>query len=380
MEYNFDDQRILRIATEVGEALEFAAMGAEPWDLPLKVFHLAFPNAYFALVNQDFLNGRINQAVSVNLESSLIDSYSNYYAYINPYKEYWDNLESGCILNSQNSIHHIDIKHTEFYNDWLHKADARTAGMGLKIDASPSDTIYLPMHCSEKYFDQYAVACNEILTRLRSPLEQAIRISRDLQRAGDAVAARAALVDHDHSPAIIVNRSMRIVETNAAAIDLLRNDAFVGARGGQLFFREKALAERITEQVKKLAASPLSQAARFGWDDGNSKWLLSLTRLPADPVQRLLAPQAQILLRLTDLKLRLLLCDLTEFTRLFRLTPAETRLAAALGNGLPLADAAISVGITFETARDRLKRIFQKTGTSKQSELCVMLTHFHYGC
>jgi DNA-binding CsgD family transcriptional regulator len=372
----FDERRIGAVATEVGEALELAAIGAEPWESALQAFHLAFPNAYFALVNQDFLNGRINHASAWNIDPALIESYGQYYAHINPYAHYWTSLKSGDILNSENSMPSRQLKHTEFYNDWLHKAEARVAGMGLKIDASPVDTIYLPMHCSEDHFEYYATACTTILTRLRGPLERAIRLSRALQQAGDGVAARAALIDRNKGPAFVIDQAMHIIEANAEALRMLRKDTLAGSRGGRLLFHDKALSERVARLVKDMASSPLSQTSRLGWDDGATKWLLNLTRLPADPVQRLLAPRAQILLRLTDLTARPPSGDLTEFARLFRLTPAETRLAAALGDGLSLADVATGLGITFETARQRLKQVFQKTGTAKQQELCVMLARY----
>lgn len=352
-------------------------MGAELWELPLTLLNAQFPNAYFALVNQDFLNNRMNQAASCNIDPSLLASYSQYYAFINPYQERWTALKSGGILSSETMFPVRNISNTEFYNDWLLKAEKCTAGIGLKLDASPTDTIYLPMQSPESCIERYAEACTDILLRLRDPLERAIRMSRVLQQAGDAVAGRAALAHDSHGPAFIVDHSMRIIEANAAAMRMLRCDTLAGSRGGRLYFRDKPLSERITLQIRNLACSAATQASRIGCDDGSSKWLLSLTRLPADPVQRLLAPRAQILLRLTNLTVRPASGDFTEFSRLYRLTPAETRLSAALGDGLVLTDAANSLGITFETARQRLKQIFQKTGTTRQAELCVLLARFH---
>lgn len=375
----FDDQRIASVAAEVGEALELAAIGAEPWELALHLLNAEFPNAYFALVNQDFLHGRMNHAVSWNIDPSLVASYSEYYAFINPYQERWMALKSGEILSSEAVFPVRNIRNTEFYNDWLFKAEGRTAGIGLKLDASPTDTIYLPMHTGEDYIAHYSEASVEILARLRGPLERAIRVSRALQRTGNDIAARAALINQDKGPALVVDHSMHIVEANTEAVGLLRQDSLAGSRRGRLQFRDKALSERVVHRVRALASSPLGETSRIGWDDGSSKWLVSLARLPTDRVQRLLAPRAQILLRLTDLAARRLSGDLTEFARLFHLTPAEMRLAAALGDGLSLTDAATGLSITFETARQRLKQVFQKTGTTKQSELCVLITRFHNG-
>ncbi len=55
--------------------------------------------------------------------------------------------------------------------------------------------------------------------------------------------------------------------------------------------------------------------------------------------------------------------------RLFDLTEAEARLTIALGEGLRIEDAAERLGITLSSARTYLKRIFNKTGITRQAEL-----------
>lgn len=58
---------------------------------------------------------------------------------------------------------------------------------------------------------------------------------------------------------------------------------------------------------------------------------------------------------------------------LFGLTLAEARLAALVGNGLAPREAGERLGITEATARTTLKRVFQKTGATRQSELAALL-------
>ena len=58
---------------------------------------------------------------------------------------------------------------------------------------------------------------------------------------------------------------------------------------------------------------------------------------------------------------------------LFDLTPAEARLAIAIAAGDSLKEAASSGGIKVSTARFYLEKVFQKTGTHKQSELVALL-------
>lgn len=57
----------------------------------------------------------------------------------------------------------------------------------------------------------------------------------------------------------------------------------------------------------------------------------------------------------------------------FGLTPAETRIAMALGHGLGVSTAAERLGISANTARTHLKRVFHKTGVRRQSQLAVLV-------
>jgi DNA-binding CsgD family transcriptional regulator len=60
----------------------------------------------------------------------------------------------------------------------------------------------------------------------------------------------------------------------------------------------------------------------------------------------------------------------------FGLTSAEARLATRLAAGNSLRNAAAEEGITYETARSRLKTIFRKTDTTRQAELVLLLTRY----
>jgi DNA-binding CsgD family transcriptional regulator len=58
---------------------------------------------------------------------------------------------------------------------------------------------------------------------------------------------------------------------------------------------------------------------------------------------------------------------------LLGLTLGEARVAALVGSGLAPRQASENLGITEESARTTLKRVFAKTGVSRQSELTVLL-------
>ena len=59
--------------------------------------------------------------------------------------------------------------------------------------------------------------------------------------------------------------------------------------------------------------------------------------------------------------------------RAFNLTRKEAMLAAALSTGKPVRQAAEELAITYETARTHLRRIFSKTGVTRQAELLTIM-------
>jgi DNA-binding CsgD family transcriptional regulator len=60
-------------------------------------------------------------------------------------------------------------------------------------------------------------------------------------------------------------------------------------------------------------------------------------------------------------------------TRRYGLTPREAALASALFEGHTLRQSAKELRMTYETARSHLRRIFSKTGTSRQADLLIKL-------
>jgi DNA-binding CsgD family transcriptional regulator len=64
---------------------------------------------------------------------------------------------------------------------------------------------------------------------------------------------------------------------------------------------------------------------------------------------------------------------------LLNVTTGEARVAALVGSGLTPREAAKRLGITEETARTTLKRVFAKVGVSRQSELAALLSRLTLG-
>jgi DNA-binding CsgD family transcriptional regulator len=167
----------------------------------------------------------------------------------------------------------------------------------------------------------------------------------------------------------VLKPSRLLGEMNAAAERLL--EPFM-RRSGEVFLPDEAasnqLALLIAGACAPLSHSPLPPPVLLR-PTRNVTLVFEAVPLPS-ALRHFHSDAAAILVvRLAET----LVCDLqSSMARKFGLTPAEARLAERIGAGESLREVADAEGITFETARTRLKAVFAKTGTSRQTELALL--------
>lgn len=86
---------------------------------------------------------------------------------------------------------------------------------------------------------------------------------------------------------------------------------------------------------------------------------------------------AKSILLVSDAERPLINTSVEVLRQVFGLTTAEAALVSNLESEIALSAAAELMGISFETARSHLKRVFAKTGASRQSDLLMLLRRLH---
>ena len=81
---------------------------------------------------------------------------------------------------------------------------------------------------------------------------------------------------------------------------------------------------------------------------------------------------APVLVSVTDLESEVRAPE-EDLRLMFGLTAAEARLAAAVFDGLTLPEAADQFGVSVNTTRFQLARVFEKTGVTRQAELVKLM-------
>jgi DNA-binding CsgD family transcriptional regulator len=177
----------------------------------------------------------------------------------------------------------------------------------------------------------------------------------DLIQQPDLNLALLELLDRSAFGALVVGAEGRLLAANARGRELLLANRSI--------LQEPALREAIRRAALALVESALPLAPRgvtlqalvtpleVGWPGHRQRLAgVLLFDLRADVL-----PQPALL------------------RQLYGLTTAEARLACALVQGATLAEAARARRISIHTARHQLRRVFEKTGARRQSELMRVL-------
>lgn len=260
-----------------------------------------------------------------------------------------------------------DARFTPFLDDFMPRFDGRAwAGIGLRTGP---DFWSLTLHRSprKEMFDevergvlrQFSVRLNEVgsLAHLVGRVTLSA-VARSFDQIGKAVVA----VDH----------AGRVIHANAEAQRLL--GPATPMAGGRLILRDRHAAaefEKVLARLRALREGRTLRAPPIVARRENATPLVIRT-LPVDGAARTPFMAARALLLLNEIS-RPKKGEWQMFGRAFALTPAEARLAALLATGCSLEDAGDALGITRETARSRIKAIFQKTDTNRQGQLVALL-------
>jgi DNA-binding CsgD family transcriptional regulator len=209
---------------------------------------------------------------------------------------------------------------------------------------------------------------NQLFTHVQAAGDLAVRI-------GMAATARMAdAMGTSGQPTALLGRDGRILHMNARFELLL---------GEGLYVRVGRLAAGQVETERALAAA-IDRAVRH---DGALREPFSAVVLPRRGLRPLIAQVVPVvglahdilhlvaaIVTLTDLEASDAPPAAALLQQAFGLTPAEARLAAKLAAGATLPEISLSEAVSRETLRSRLKAIFDKTGTSRQAELALLLS------
>jgi DNA-binding CsgD family transcriptional regulator/PAS domain-containing protein len=205
------------------------------------------------------------------------------------------------------------------------------------------------------------------LARLAPRLTEVATLAHAIGRA--ALDGMKTALDAVGQPAILLHKSGRVLDWNAAADRVLGEDLKIV--NGHLRLSDPQAGEKLAAMLHtlRLTRDGLALATPSFTVSRKDKMPVVVRVVAIDgPAQSFLVGGSAMLL-LHDLTPDRLTRSVDQIREAFQLSLAEARLVAHLAAGDTVAAAANRLGIARETARNQLKAALAKTGTHRQADL-----------
>ena len=277
------------------------------------------------------------------------------------------------IITDEDWMPKEDLLKSEYYNDFLAPQNIHSTLM-IRLARNTPDVSALSVN-RPKDRPQFGAAEIELARRLHPHLMRAYNVGYRFAGLRHANQDLMIAMDHSMHGIILLEGDGRIRYINRAAQALVANADGLRVAAGRLTAVHPDAGRRLAALIASAAPASrtLGRGGSMPLPSSSRRLPLSLTVAPARSERVDVFDRGpSVIVCITDLEAGVSLPE-HKLRELFGLTPAETRVSLALFEGCTPQEAADSLGISFHTVRVHLGRIFEKTGTHRQTELVRLM-------
>ncbi len=369
--------RLLRLIERV-----YAAPGSiEGWRGLLLDLHASFHGSGANFISHDFTSHQASVAVTAGFAPEDIRTYEAHWAALDPWatSPAVRRLPAGSVAVGDELVPHVEMKRTTFYNDFGRHYDVVRCITGT-IEIEERRVSVLSVNRSEKgsAFDQEEAA---LLHELMPHLQRALQIHRRLVDSKALADGSTTALDFLAHGVLLLDAAGRIMFANRTAEEILR------AHDGLMVRQKELFGARVRDTTALRIA--IADAVATSGGEGTCAGGMVLIGRPSgrSPLRVLVSPVAQrhVLMGSPGAAACVFITDpehspvpaAAHLQRVFGLSAAETRVATTLLDGESIDRLADRLCISRNTARTHLRRLFAKTGTSRQADLIRVLLGAH---
>lgn len=361
------------------EEIYATTTGAAQWGDVLTRLNRTFAGTHAALFLQDRRTHVATFAAYI-WDEAFLASYAAHYAAKNAWltSAAASSVRQGTIHTGDMMVSDEQLIRTEFYADYLQPQNIHhmIGGCVLERESVIGNVTLLRPRASGSFTDDEIMAFRLVQPHIRRALD----LQQRLTGMQSQIAGQKAALDCEPNGVIGIDRTKRVVYMNAVAEVMVRSGAALAVRDGFVVAsapRDADALSALLDGVLQPVIAPRDvRAATMALTKvtGGRSVVLTVRRAAAAGASLSSGGGSAVaaLIFLADPNSRS--GGVRDVLRdLYSLTPAETRLAEALGRGDSLGDIAAAFGVTENTIRTHMKSIYAKTDTRKQSHLVALL-------
>lgn len=361
---------------EIVERIYEAALDSELWrDLLARIAdHCGAENA--SLVALD-TNLPFSSVIAPRADERLVLEFGQYWGQRDPTARAAVHYPVGQIM-SMKEIGRDRFVQSDYYNEYWRKLGYGVERLSANLFARGRGFVNIGLQAYARR-DEFSAEMHHRYQALIPHLVRAIDIARKLSRLAVNEAISGNGQHSGSTGAVVVDRAGRIVYADDQAIALMESGTAVNTHGGMICLADDAANEKLRAALTLCAgnATAHTMAGTIACRrDGTAPVMIEVMRFrpTTSPIVPIgpggLHPVAILLINDPDLVRRDRIIRLQER---FGLTQTEAALAVEMLRGDGREAAAARCGISVNTARTHLIRIFDKVGVTRQAELVRVL-------
>ena len=297
----------------------------------------------------------------------LMERYLNRFSEVDPFP--YQKLEPYRIYDVTDLLGE-DWRERDYYRQFLqHFGLHDILLVRLEVVGSLNAYLFVARSKDQQRFCEQDVA---LIERLLPDLGRALHVSSHIRRLKAERQIYEEAVEAMGVGTILLGPSGQVIYIDLLARSLLADQSTITLRDSRLSCARPAQRQQLQDLIHSALNDPSGTFSRALPLASADDELLLLLRAVAYPLSVLneLGPRVAIFVSNRAKRPTL---PREVITQLFGLSPAEADLAIKLAEGASLAEAATLLEISEHTARTYSKRIYSKTGTSRQAELVQVI-------
>lgn len=367
-----------RVLSQLLGSLYEAASNPAMWDVFLRDFTQVAQADSAGLLVHDLKDNGKNVARQFGLDP---DDVRLYYNESNEIEDIWTRnalpvSHPGWIGLSESLCSSRALLRTPFYNECLKKLHI-VHGMFGVIEQSATVLANISIYRST-LGDAFDAADLEILRFFMPHLQRAFQLHFRLTDLQSRNSSLQAAVDMFSTGMIFFDSAGKIIGMNRSANYLLAQRDGLVSSDGRLLAEDSLQSGQLEAAIRQAIATSAGKGLHPGGAvDIKRRSLKSLhvTVIPVRSIDLGTSKGAAAVAFLVDPTQQVR--PRTEILRdLFRMTPAECRVAFLLSDGKSLSEIAQILGVSRNTLKTQVASVYSKTGASRQSQLVRLLTQF----
>jgi DNA-binding CsgD family transcriptional regulator len=357
------------------------AAGSNPskWQDFIQQLHGFFPRGPTVLYGHDARVDRYLGMVHDGFSDEDVRRFLQHFAAVSPFTKPIAKSPVLRSLRTRDMCAEEDLRKTEYFNDFMLPRQGG-GGAAIVLYRQHTRSLFLTCECDVRQGDHIEPQIVEAMTLLSGHVMQSFDMMRRLSGQKIDRSNVERLINLVNDAAIVVDAQRRILTINLKANTLFKTEKTLRSTYGELTFVDGASQAFFLKSISDIVNATLDQFTSthvlYG-DDGRK--LVTLCPLAQESgfesniIYDVIAethPFAVVVITDIDLQEN---ANMALASRLFGLTSAESKLAAALAAGHDLQHYAETNGVSVHTVRNQLKSIFAKTDTSRQVELALLI-------